>query len=147
MESFQLSIVTPEKKIFDQQILSLIAPGSEGYLGILAHHAPLMTSLIPGKLMVKVHPEAVIGDKQNIESIYAISGGFIEVAGNKATILADAIERVEEIDIDRAKRAEERAREILAGKIHDSVEFTRVEAALERALNRIQIFNGHNNRK
>ena len=136
MESFQLSIVTPEKKIFDQQILSLIAPGSEGYLGILAHHAPLITNLIPGKLTVK--------DKQNVESIYAISGGFLEVAGNKATILADAIERFDEIDIDRAKRAEERAREILASKTRDSVEFTRSEAALERALNRIQIFDGHN---
>jgi F-type H+-transporting ATPase subunit epsilon len=139
MELFQLTIVTPEKKVFDQKIISIIAPGSEGYLGILAHHAPIITGLIPGKLTVK--------NQENLESYYAISGGFLEVAGNQATILADAIEKVDEIDFDRAKRAEERAREILASINRDSVDFTRSEAALERALNRIQIFNGHNHTK
>ena len=132
MEIFQLNIVTPEKKVFDDDISSIIAPGSQGYLGILAHHAPLITDLVPGKLTVK--------DKQNKEHIYAISGGFLEVGGNQATILADAIENVTEIDIDRAKRAEERAREILATKMRDDVEFTHAQAELERALNRIQVF-------
>ncbi|MCX7918918.1 MAG: F0F1 ATP synthase subunit epsilon [bacterium] len=136
MQSFLLTIVTPEKKVFEQQIRSIIAPGSEGYLGILAHHAPLITSLIPGKLTIR--------DNQNQEFIYAISGGFLEVAGNKVTILADAIEKVEEIDIARAKRAEERAREILESRKRDQVEFTRAQAALERALNRIRVYNGHN---
>lgn len=136
MEPFLLNIVTPEKTVFEEEIISLIAPGSEGYLGILAHHVPLITGLIPGKLMVR--------DKQNNTIIYAVSGGFLEVAGNRATILADAVERVEEIDIDRAKRAEERAREILESKNRDSVEFTKGQVALERALNRISIFNGHN---
>lgn len=139
MDSFLLTIVTPEKKVVEQQIRSLIAPGSEGYLGILAHHTPLTTGLIPGKLTIK--------DPANLETIYAISGGFLEVAGNQATILADAIERAEDIDIDRAQQAQIRAREILASKTRDSVEFAHAEASLERALNRIGIFNGHSEKK
>lgn len=91
MESFLLTIVTPEKKVVEQQIRSLIAPGSEGYLGILAHHTPIITSLIPGKLTIK--------DTTDTETVFAISGGFLEVAGNRATILADAIEKAEDIDV------------------------------------------------
>jgi F-type H+-transporting ATPase subunit epsilon len=139
MESFLLTIVTPEKKVVEQQIRSLIAPGSEGYLGILAHHTPIITDLIPGKLTIK--------DPANLETIFAISGGFLEVAGNQATILADAIERVEDIDIDRAKQAQIRAREILARSTRDSVEFAHAEACLGRALNRIELFNGHTGKK
>ncbi|MFB3895147.1 MAG: F0F1 ATP synthase subunit epsilon [bacterium] len=139
MESYLLTIVTPEKKIIEQQIRSLIAPGSEGYLGILAHHTPILTSLVPGKLTIK--------DTTDSETFFAISGGFLEVAGNKATILADAIEKAEDIDLMRAQQAETRAREILTQSTRDSVEFTHAEACLERALNRIEIFNGHNPKK
>lgn len=139
MESFLLTIVTPEKKVVEQQIRSLIAPGSEGYLGILAHHTPIITSLIPGKLTIK--------DTTDTETVFAISGGFLEVAGNRATILADAIEKAEDIDVMWAQQAKTRAREILARSTRDSVEFTHAETRLERALNRIEIFNGHTPKK
>lgn len=85
---YTLSVVTQEKVIFEKEVISIIAPGTEGYLGVLTNHAPLITALKPGKLIVKT------GDDH--EEVFAISGGFLEVSENKATILADAIEAIEE---------------------------------------------------
>lgn len=131
-ETFHLSLLTPEKSFLEAEVTSITAPGSEGYLGILAHHAPLITALVPGKLTVKT----VDG-----ETIYAVSGGFLEVSDNKATILADALEMPESIDVARARRARERAEARLrdmTGKIDSS----RAEAALRRAISRIRIAQG-----
>ena len=127
---FKLSVVTPEKVVFEQEVRSIIAPGSEGYLGVLSNHAPLITALIPGKLSVE--------DSAGNESIYSLSGGFLEVSKNIAVVLADAIEKPEEIDKDRAKRAEERARQRLSHRTRD-IDVERAEAALARALNRQKI--------
>jgi F-type H+-transporting ATPase subunit epsilon len=85
---YTLSVVTQEKVIFEKEVTSIIAPGTEGYLGVLTNHAPLITALKPGKLTVKT------GDDH--EEVFAITGGFLEVSKNRATILADAIEAVEE---------------------------------------------------
>jgi len=123
---FKLSVVTPEKTVFEQQVRSIIAPGSEGYLGILSNHAPLITALIPGKLSVT--------DIDGKETFYCLSGGFLEVSQNIAVILADAIETPESIDLARAKQAEKRARERLQNRSNIDVE--RAEAALARSLNR-----------
>jgi F-type H+-transporting ATPase subunit epsilon len=125
---FKLSVVTPEKPLIDQEARSIIAPGSEGYLGILTDHAPLITALIPGKLSVT--------DTTNHETFYAISGGFLEVSHNIVTILADAIEPIEEIDLARAQEAEKRARERLAQRADADIDVARAEAALARSLNR-----------
>jgi F-type H+-transporting ATPase subunit epsilon len=128
-ETFHLSLLTPEKPFLEAEVVSIVAPGSEGYLGILANHAPLITRLIPGKLEVK--------DGEGART-FAISGGFLEVSDNKATILADALEPPESIDVARARRAKERAEERmrdLTGKI----DFARAEMALARAINRIRI--------
>ena len=128
-EMFQLTVLTPERMVLDRQIESLVAPGADGYLGVLAHHAPLITTLAPGKLTI--HDSAG-------ESLYAISGGFLEVSDNRATILADAVESPREIDVERARRARERAEERLrdaAGKW----DAARAQASLARALNRIRI--------
>jgi len=127
---FKLSVVTPEKIVFEQEVRSIVAPGSEGYLGILTDHAPLITALQAGKLEVL--------DSENKKSIYCVSGGFLEVSGNIATVLADAIETSEEIDIERAKSAETRARERLARRSDHDIDTARAEAALGRALNRIK---------
>lgn len=127
---YTLTIVTPEEVIFEDQVLSATAPGSEGYLGVLTDHAPLITALKPGKLTVR--------DKEGKERIFAVSGGFLEVSNNLATILADAIEPAEEIDIDRARAALERARQRLRAKSAD-VDVPRAQAALSRALNRIKV--------
>ena len=128
---FKLSVVTPEKPVIDQEVRSIIAPGSEGYLGILTDHAPLITALIPGKLSVT--------DPENRTADYALSGGFLEVSHNIVTILADAIEPIEKIDLERALKAEKRARERLVHRTDPDIDVARAEAALARALNRIHL--------
>ncbi len=128
---FTLSVVTPEKVVFEQGARSIVAPGSEGYLGILTDHAPLITALIPGRLSVT--------DADNKTLEYAVSGGFLEVSGNVTTILADAIEPIDKINIERARKAEQRARERLAHRTDSNIDVARAEAALARALNRIRL--------
>ncbi|HBC46375.1 MAG TPA: F0F1 ATP synthase subunit epsilon [candidate division Zixibacteria bacterium] len=130
---FNLSVVTAERPVIDQEVRSIIAPGSEGYLGILTDHAPLITALIPGKLSVT--------DQSNHETFYAISGGFLEVSHNVVTILADAIEPIEKIDVNRAREAEKRARERLARRTASDIDAERAEFALMRALNRLRLVN------
>ncbi|MCJ7577390.1 MAG: F0F1 ATP synthase subunit epsilon [candidate division Zixibacteria bacterium] len=124
-------MVTPEKIFYEDEVRSLIAPGSEGYLGVLTNHAPLITGLVPGKLTVK--------DENNQEVNLAISGGFMEVFKNQVTILADSIEFVKDIDIERAKKALERARQRLKSKEKD-IDIPRAIAALKRAENRIYLY-------
>src|SRR5437762_10266535 len=83
----------------------VIAPGSEGYLGILPHHAPLFTTLGPGEFRVK---------KGGVEEALAVFGGFMDVRGNRVVVLTDAAEPAEEIDSRRAQEARERAQQALA---------------------------------
>lgn len=130
---FTLSIVTPEKVFFEGQIESLSVPGTEGYLGILSHHAPLITALKPGLIEFR--------DDQSDIRLMAVSGGFLEVSDNIATLLADAVEFADQIDFERAEAAFKRARESLvaarAGK--GDIDVAEAEAAVERAANRIKI--------
>jgi len=128
---YLLTIVTPEKIFYEDEVTSLIAPGSEGYLGVLTDHAPLITGLVPGKLTVK--------DENNQEVHFAISSGFMEVFKNQVTILADSIEFIRDIDIERAKRALERARHRLRLKEKD-IDIPRAIAAMRRAENRIYLY-------
>lgn len=83
MADFRLQIVTPERVVFDGEVTSIIAPGAAGYLGILAHHAPLLTTLKAGKLTVRRGTDV---------REYSVSGGFLEVRDNVATLLVDSIE-------------------------------------------------------
>ncbi len=129
---YLLSIVTPEKVVFEDQVISLIAPGMIGYLEILTDHAPIITSLQPGKLTI------TDGNKEKL--LYAVSGGFLEVSRNKATLLADAIEPASEIDIERAEQALERARKRIDSRARE-IDIPRALAALKRAENRIRIYN------
>jgi F-type H+-transporting ATPase subunit epsilon len=132
-EVFQLTVLTPTRTLMDEPVESVTAPGSEGYLGVLAHHAPLITALRSGKLSVRF--------RDGRTRDYALSGGFLEVSGNRAVILADTLEEPEKIDLDRAKRAATRARERLRD-IGGNWDTTRAEAALQRALNRIRVVQG-----
>ncbi len=129
-KGFRLTVLTQEKAAVDRQVLSVVAPGSQGYLGVLRDHAPLVTELVPGKLTVK--------DLSGEEAVYAVSGGFLEVSGNRMTILADALERPEDVDAARAQAAAQRARERLESRGRD-VDVERAEAALRRALNRLKV--------
>jgi len=128
---FQFTIVTAEKIIYEDEVSSIIAPGVEGYLGILTDHAPLITSLVPGKLTLK--------DSQDKEIIMAVSGGFLEVLKNKVVILADAVEFAKDIDLERAKSALERAKQRLKSGEKD-IDIPRALAALKRAQNRLAIY-------
>jgi F-type H+-transporting ATPase subunit epsilon len=127
---FRLTVLTEEKSLVDQDVVSVTAPGSEGYLGIWRDHAPLVTALIPGKLTVKPSANHEIG--------YAISGGFLEVSENRVTVLADAIEKLDEIDLDRAEAAVRRARNQLEN-LSEDLDRSRAEAALRRAKNRARL--------
>jgi F-type H+-transporting ATPase subunit epsilon len=127
---YLLSITTPEKVVFEDQVYSLIAPGTVGYLEILTDHAPIITSLQPGKLIVT--------DSNGEKLIYAVSGGFLEVSGNKATLLADAVEVASQIDLKRAEAALERARQRIESRARE-IDIPRTVAALRRAENRIKI--------
>ncbi|SMB88224.1 ATP synthase F1 subcomplex epsilon subunit [Desulfonispora thiosulfatigenes DSM 11270] len=124
----KLEIVTPEKKVLSKDIESLIVPGVEGYLGILPNHAPLVAGLKVGAISYK---EA--GKTEQV----AVSGGFLEVAKNQATILASTAEFAKDIDVERAKEAKHRAEERLKQK--DNIDVHRAELALARALARLKV--------
>jgi F-type H+-transporting ATPase subunit epsilon len=128
--TYQQSVLTPERVVLEQRGISLTAPGSQGYLGVLAFHAPLITDLIPGKLTLK--------DEHGKEQVMAVSGGFLEISDNRATILADAIERPDEIDVERAQKARERAAERLRDT-RGAWDVERARASLLRALNRLRV--------
>lgn len=127
-KAIQLEVVTPEKIVLQEEVDFVVAPGSEGFLGILPDHAPIITSLAIGVAKIK---------KGNEETLMAVSGGFLEVKNNVATILADTAEKPDEIDVNRAKAAKERAEQRLASQTAD-IDVARAEAALKRALSRIQ---------
>ncbi len=137
MATLRLEIVTAEKTVFADDVSEVVAWGVEGQLGILPHHAPLMTMLQPGDLLIK---------KDDEEHYLAISGGFLEVRPDKVIILADACERAEEIDIERAEAARRRAEEILKTRPPE-IDTAAAEAALRRSLARIKVAERRRRRK
>ncbi len=129
MAGIRLDIVTAERVVFSEEVDIILAPGAEGQLGILPHHAPLMTILQPGELRVR---------KGGEEIPMAISGGFLEVRPDRVIVLADSAERAEEIDVARAEEAKRRAQERLA-KPAPGVDTNRADIALHRALARLKV--------
>jgi F-type H+-transporting ATPase subunit epsilon len=129
MATLRLEIITAERQVFSDDVNMVVAPGIEGELGILPNHAPLMTMLKPGELLIR---------KDGGETYLAVSGGFLEIRPDKVIILADACERAEEIDITRAEEAKRRAEERI--KTHpQGTDVARAQAALLRSLIRIRI--------
>jgi F-type H+-transporting ATPase subunit epsilon len=129
MATFRLELVTAEKVIYSNDVNMVIAWGTEGQLGILPFHAPLMTMLQPGELVVKKNDE---------ESYLAVSGGFMEVRPDKVIILADACERADEIDVARAQEARRRASDLMKAPPAD-VDLATAEAALRRSMVRLKV--------
>jgi F-type H+-transporting ATPase subunit epsilon len=127
--TIKLDIVTAERVVFSDSVDIVVAPGIEGELGVLEHHAPLMTTLKAGELRAR---------KAGEEYALAVSGGFLEVRPDRVIVLADAAERAEEIDLQRAEAARKRAQETLASAANQ-VDIIRAEAALRRALTRIEV--------
>lgn len=129
-DKINLDIVTPGKVVFSGPIEMVTAPGSVGEFGVLSGHAAFVTTLETGEVCIK---------KENRTQYLAISGGFAEVMNDKITILAEAAEMAEEIDIKRAEAAKVRAEERLKDATGEDSQFQEMEAALQRANNRIQV--------
>ncbi|MBF0474365.1 MAG: F0F1 ATP synthase subunit epsilon [Deltaproteobacteria bacterium] len=126
-----LEVVTPSRMVVSKVVDIAVAPGVMGEFGVLVSHIPFLTSLQVGEMRYRVGKE---------EERLFISGGFAEVSNNKMTILADAAEPPEKIDLERARRARERAEKRVAQAAKDeAVDFARAEAALRRAIARISI--------
>jgi len=138
MSSMRLDIVTAERVVFSEDVDVVVAPGVEGQLGILPHHAPLMTTLQVGELRVR---------KGGEEFSLAISGGFLEVRPDRVIVLADTAERAEEIDVARAEEAKRRAEERLLERRVPGIDAARVEAALRRSLARLKVVEKRRKRR
>ena len=124
-----LEVATPTRLVVAETVHEVVVPGSQGYFGVLPGHAPLLATLGVGELMYR---------KGNTQYYLALTGGFAEVRNDKVIILAENAERPEEVDRARALRAKERAERRLGGREAD-VDFARAQAALMRALIRLQV--------
>ena len=125
-----LEITTPMRLVVSDTVDEVIAPGVEGYFGVLPGHAPFLTTLGVGVLTYRIGRD---------EFHLAMSGGFAEVRNDKVIILADSAERPDEIDRARADRARERAERRIGGRSEEEIDFVRCQAALTRALTRLQV--------
>ena len=133
-DTFHLEIVTPEKKVVDLTAEEVQIPGKNGYLGIMPGHAPLITELAVGE--ISFHENAT-------EQRLAVAWGFAEVLPDKVTILAETAERPSEIDVERARKAKERAEQRLTSG-DATVDVERALDSLQRAKVRLEVAKGKN---
>lgn len=125
----ELEVVTPSRHVLRTEAESLIVPSTEGYLGIMHNHAPLVAGLAAGVLFYGQAGE----EKERL----ALTGGFLEVTDNKVTVLADAAELAEEIDVVRAEEARRRAEQRLRTR-DEKIDYARAELAMQRAIIRLR---------
>ena len=129
MATLHLEIVTQERRLFSGDVDMVVAPGGEGELGILPHHAPLLTTLKEGALRVK---------QGGGEEYFSIGGGFMEVRPDRVTVLADAAESADEIDEQRAAEARKRAQELMAQKDQTGADLAQA-ALIEQSFRRAEL--------
>jgi F-type H+-transporting ATPase subunit epsilon len=125
----ELTVVTPERALVHEKVDELEIPGREGYFGVLPDHAPLFSELKVGELSYRQGSKWVF---------LSVAWGFVEVLSNQVRVLAETAERANEIDVDRAKRAKDRAEQLIA-KGGDDLDYDRAMVSLERALVRLQV--------
>jgi F-type H+-transporting ATPase subunit epsilon len=128
-DTFQLEIVTPTRLLVRDPAEEAQIPGLSGYLGILPGHAPLITELAVGVISYKTNGET---------RTLSVAWGFAEVLPDKVTILAEVAEKPQEIDVDRAQQAKERAEKLLRGN-DPKLDYARAEDALQRAETRLTV--------
>ena len=133
-----LEVITPERKVYEEDVDMVVAPASEGYVGILPHHAPLFTTLGPGEFKVK---------RGGVEEILAVFGGFMDVRADRVVVLTDAAEHAEEIDASRAQQARDRAQQVLAAGPASAADEQRARAELQRALVRLRVSESRRRRR
>jgi F-type H+-transporting ATPase subunit epsilon len=126
----QLEIVTPERLAYSGMVDSVVCPGIEGELGILPHHAPLLTTLGFGELRIRSGGQ---------EEAFAIAGGFLQVRPDKVVVMAETADMASEIDIEKAIEARREAERALAEGFDEPADLARARASLQRALLRISV--------
>jgi F-type H+-transporting ATPase subunit epsilon len=129
-ELLKFELVTPQRKVVSEEVDEIIATGTLGEFGILPGHAPFLSSLKIGELSYK---------KGGTVYHLAVNSGYFEVVNDLVTVLVDSSEPADEIDVERAKRAQARAEEALKGLSQEDKEYKEMEAALQRALIRMQV--------
>jgi len=129
-DKITLRVVTPTRLVLEEKVDEVTAVGELGEFGVLPNHIDFLSTLVPGELSYKQGPK---------REVLAIAGGYAEVLDNVMTVLATAAEFPWEIDVARAQRAKEQAANILAGLNYEDKSFTAAEAALQRALIRLQV--------
>ena len=128
-DNLQLTIVTPEKMVVTEEVDQVNVPGVEGDMGILYDHAPILTTLRPGK----------VSYQQDTETIFlVVSGGYLEVTDNRVSVLAETAEFLDEIDRTRAKAARGKAEEMLANANLTDEDFAKAQKKLFRAVARLE---------
>lgn len=130
-ETIELSVVTPERQLLRESVVEVVLPGANGEIGVLPGHAPLMTELGIGELTYRKEGANPTGG-------IAVIQGFVEILGNRVTVLAETAERAAEIDLVRAEAAKTRAEKKLASG-DANIDWDRAVVALQRALIRIQV--------
>jgi F-type H+-transporting ATPase subunit epsilon len=126
----QLEIVTPERQVYSDEVDSVQVPGSEGELGVLPHHAPLVSTLGVGELRFR---------KGGVEESFAIVGGFLQVRPDKVVVLAETADMASEIDLEKAQEARREAECALETGYHEGADLAAARAALQQALLRIRV--------
>ena len=129
----QLSIVTPDRLILTEEVDQVNVPGVEGDLGILYDHAPILTTMRPGRFSYEL-----LGEKGKETTHMIISGGYLEVTDNRVIVLAEAVEFLDEVDNDRAKASLAKAEEALAKTDLSDDEFAEAQDRLFRAIARLE---------
>lgn len=131
MQAIKFKIVTPERLVYEAEIDSVSLPTEQGEITVLPGHIPLVSTLMPGELIVRKGADA---------QPMAVSGGFIEVRkGGEVTVLADTAERFHEIDLARAEEAKKRAEKLLTERHEEDVDYTALAARMEKELTRLRI--------
>ena len=126
----QLEIVTPERLAYSDQVDSVQLPGIEGELGVLPHHAPLVSILGLGELLIR---------KGGQEESFAIVGGFLQVRPDKVVVMAEEADMASEIDLERAHEARREAEKALESGYHEGADLSLARASLQQALLRIRV--------
>ena len=130
--NIKLEIVTPDKAVVNEEVQIVMAPGSLGEFGVLIGHTPFLTTLKTGIIRYT--------DAQGSERYVFVNGGFAEALPDKVTVLAESAEKRNELDLERAKAALERAEKRLAeDRSRENIDFNRAKASLERATVRIRL--------
>ena len=125
-----LEVVTPTRLLVSEEVTEVVAPGSEGYFGVLPGHIPFLSTLSIGELTYWAGRE---------ERHLSVAWGYVEVRPGKVVVLAEAAERASDIDVGRAEAARGRAEERLRRWVDEGIDFTRAQGALQRALTRLAV--------